>query len=340
MLKRKKILSLVLLTTILLLVTLTFCLTGCGSTAMGFDAPYWHNELAFTGYTHFYEKIEYDVKVVTSTPSNSSEVKNEKAKMEITSSSYVTELEMTEDGRYTYKTSLLVTGNFVVNGEVFPFNNDLTTTTVFENFSKDFAPVSSTRESKSSSSIYMASTGYEVYDLAYNYTITYSDNKAETTYVLKNNSGEREEQTTSNTYKKYNKNGYIDNNLLTLLPRAYKLDEPFSKKFSSIDVVTQKNTKLMYYAASTDASTADVKKFNLEYLKDDTTFNGEISCAKVNIMQDDTFSGAAIEAYYALDDLAPTLHKEHNHRLIKAYTLINDNLGYLEYTIKSVTYKK
>ena len=88
---------------------------------------------------------------------------------------------------------------------------------------------------------------------------------------------------------------------------------------------------MAYNSTSNNTSTPDIKTFNLKYKLDGSEVGGEeFKAAKVNTVIDDTFSGRPIEAYYANE------HTTHRHRMVKCYTALNESLGYLEYTVKSV----
>ena len=91
---------------------------------------------------------------------------------------------------------------------------------------------------------------------------------------------------------------------------------------------------MTYYAGTDKTDVPDIKSFNLSYLLNGNEVGGgELKAAKIKVMINDTFSGTAMEAYYAND------HETHRHRMVKCYTALNDSLGYLEYTIKNVTQK-
>ena len=132
----------------------------------------------------------------------------------------------------------------------------------------------------------------------------------------------------------YNSGAFIDNNLLAFLPRAFDLKDSFYQEFTTIDVPTH-NVKKMFYTVSETSSAVSVHVFeNLTY---NYTINGEqqtiesgFNTHRLYSAINDTFSGAPIELYYAVDT------STHRHRLIKSYTALNDNMGFIEYTIKSV----
>lgn len=323
-------------TLFLIAITTMFALTACGVQSLGYNAQYWHENMATVSYRPFSETIEYEVKVVNKTPSNATEISNKDIKMEITSGKYITILTMLEgeDGvpYYSYETELLIEGKYLFKEEVKEFKNDVKTKTLFKTIVNDFMPISSTKSSNNTTTIMGATNGYAVFDFNYSYEVNYGEKDATTTYSLKT-IGEKESDpiVKNNTFKKYTDNAYVDSELLLLLPRAFNYDKSFMKSFSTIDVVTQKMQKMRYYAGTEKTEVPDIKSFNINYLLNGTEVGGEdLKAAKVQVLIDDTFSGSPMEAYYATD------HPTHRHRMVKCYTALNDSLGYLEYTIKAV----
>ena len=333
-----------LLTIFLILITTVFAFTGCGSETMGYQAQYWHENIATTGYHPFSEEVEYEVKVVNKTPSNSTEISNEYVKMEITSGKFITTLkmEMDEDSKtpyYIYETKLLIKGKYLFKGaedeDVKEFENDVKSTTLFKTIVNEFMPISSTKSSSKTTTIIGATNGYAVYDFVYSYDINYGEKDATSSYTL-NSIGETEISpiVKNYTYKKYNEKPYVDSELLLLLPRAFTYEKSFMKGFSTIDVITQKTQSMTYYAGTEKTDVPDIKSFNLKYNLNGNDVGGEeLKAAKVRVMINETFSGAAMEAYYAND------HETHRHRMVKCYTALNESMGYLEYTIKNVIQK-
>ena len=324
------------ITTILIAVISLFTLTGCGTTPIGFKAQYWHENIATTDFHPLKEETEYEVNLVNKTPSNASEVSNKYFKMEIISGKYVTKLEMQEDENkkpyYCYKTELYLEGKYIFEKEEKPFVNDVITETTFKTIVNDFMPISTKKESSKTTTVIETTDGFALYDFAYNYTVNYGEEDAKTRYEL-NAIGEKETTpiVKETTFKKYNKEPYIDNELLLLLPRAFSYESGFIKQFTTIDVITQKTQSMAYNSTAQNTSNSDVKSFNLKYSLNGSEVGGDdFKAARVSTVIDDTFSGAAIEAYYANE------HTTHRHRMVKCYTQLNEFLGYLEYTVKSV----
>ena len=74
----------------------------------------------------------------------------------------------------------------------------------------------------------------------------------------------------------------------------------------------------------------DVKNFPA-YSLNGVTQDEQVSAGRLMIAMQDTYTGAVIESYYATDKAT------HRHRLVRVYTKLNESLGYLCYTLKSVT---
>ncbi len=329
------------LTTTLVALIFLFSLTGCGSTTLNLKAQYWYEDEAITTYKPIKETIVYDVSVVSKTPSNSQEIKNENVWMEIDKGTYTVTLQDGTDGNgnacYVYSTALEIEGKYVSATDFFEFKDKVTSTTKFYNIIKEFKPISSKKSSSCSTLVVANSNGYGYLQFAYDYTIDYQGENAITNYnidlldeggnVIKNYENRQL------TFKDCFENAYVDNELLMLVPRAYNYNSAFSLNFNTIDVVTQKNQTMLYNASGSNSS-IDIKNFNLFYDLGGEMIGAEnLAVAKVKIEIDDTFSGYPIEAYYITD------HKTHRHRMAEVYTALNNEMGYLKYTIKKVELK-
>ena len=194
--------------------------------------------------------------------------------------------------------------------------------------------------------MYSYASGYVESNLRYEYSIEYSGKDATSKLVYgapirdENTNEIIDEQTIEETftYKNYNDGAYIDNNLITFLPRAFNIKDDFYKGFSTIDVSNHEVKKMFYTVSSSSNSVSQQTFENLtyDYLIDGTLQTVESGFPTLRLYSaiDGTFTGAAIELYYASD--AST----HRHRLIKSYSALNDNMGFIEYTIKSVNLKE
>ena len=320
----KKTLTLIITTVFLLL-----NITSCGlSNVINYDGKYWYMDS--TASSNIYEQITYDVKVVSRTESDSTEIKNEYVSLEIDNGSYVTTL--TKEGdNYVYQTALEVKGNYVYDGGKEAVDNDMQTKAVFT--VNGFKPISSEKKSNSMTTMAFLNNSYSLIKYSFDYKVNYDEKNAETVYNSKITGSET--TTVTYTYKNYTDNAYIDNELLTFMPRAINFNnkESYSLSFTTIDVITQKMHDMLYTTVSNNVN-LDVKTFTVDYenlINDNlvTYPENKIQVVKVLLKINDTFSGGNIELYYALD------HQTHRHRLIKAYTPLNDEMGYMEYTMKS-----
>ncbi len=326
------------LTSLLIVIISIFSLTGCGAVkTMGYKAQYWHSNISTTDFLSLNEQVIYDVKVVNTKPNNSTEVTNPYLKMEITNGKYITKLTMNKDENnepyYLYETELILDGKYIVEEEEFPFENNVKSSTKFKNIISEFKPITSEKQSTKSTTVALIDQKYRLYNFTYNYNINYGAKDATSHYVL-NAFGESESEARvkDSTFKKYTDTPYVDNELLLLLPRAYNYDTGFLIEFSTIDVVSNTKHNMIYNGSSNGTTTPDLKKFNLTYnLNGEEVGDNEFETARVSMEINDTFSGALIDAYYAVD------HKTHRHRMVKCYTALNESLGYLEYTISSAT---
>ena len=211
----------------------------------------------------------------------------------------------------------------------------MTSETKFYNIIKEFKPISTKKSSTCSTLVVANSNGYGYLQFAYEYTVDYQGENALTNYKLGvlGEEGITDVESKQTTFKECFKDAYIDNELLMLVPRAYNYTSAFSLNFNTIDVVTQKKQSMLYSALGND-NNIDIKNFNIFYeLGGETVGAEDLSVAKVKISIDDTFSGYPIECYYI------TNHKTHRHRMAEAYTALNNNIGYLKYTIKKVELK-
>lgn len=339
-----------------LLLASTFFFTGCVGASITYDGEYWNkNSSAFTAIE---ETIVYDVTTTYLTPSYESEVKNDFIKLEIEEGTYTVKLTgvLAKVNYYVLETELKIKGQYVLGfntletPQTIPVDDYLKTYTKFESIENAFKPIYSMRTTYNeatqtkhyNTSVYSYMDGYVESHLAYEYSIEYGGKNAKSNLVYsvpvrdETTNEIIDEQTIEEafTYNSYDSGAFIDNNLLTFLPRAFNLKDSFYQEFTTIDVPTH-DVKKMLYTISQSSSAVSVQVFeNLTY---NYVLNGEqktiesgFNTHRLYSAINDTFSGAPIELYYAVDTAT------HRHRLIKSYTALNDNMGFIEYTIKSV----
>ncbi len=328
----------------LVLLSSLFCLTGCVEKKINFEGEYWNSNPST--FSKIVEELVYDVKVVNVTPSNSKELKNEYVTFEITDGTYTTKLEgfPADTNYYKYVTTLNVKGfyKYYIDEKPIEVNNFLQTEVIFESRANGFKPISSKRTTYNSETgqdngttiFFYYNGGFLEHKFKYNYTIDYDGDDAITNSVYTYFSDEELVNEFNKTYKDYSDGAYIDNNMLTLLPRAFTLTDGFYQTFKTIDVPSNANRE-MIFAVSDSEDTVSQYTFTVDYnyilngAKVD--FNSSIVTAKLLTGINDTFAGANIESYYAVDKTT------HRHRMIKSYSTLNDDIGYIEYSLKSAS---
>ncbi len=322
-----------LITAIILSIFLAFTITGCGAKTLSYAGAYWHE--SGSGFVGFNETNVYSVEVVSTKPSNSTELVNEYVSLVIEDGEYTTNLKMLNDethgNYYAYTTTLKIKGKYVFETQEFAFEDDITTTTLFNSFAKDFSVIRSNRKSNNSTTLLAATSGYEITKASYEFNIEYGSSDAVLTRTIINSLNEESKDTT--TIKKYAKSNYVDNELILLMPRAYKYDTPFTDNFNSISGVDKRNLGL-YYTTATNNNETTISSFNVSYEHNGVQTTSEtLQAIMFRIGLDSTFSGPSIDAYYLIDQ------KTHRHKMLCAYTALNDSLGYLKYTLVKSTDK-
>ncbi|MBR6737692.1 MAG: hypothetical protein IKL82_04965 [Clostridia bacterium] len=319
----KKILALTLA-----LVTSVF-FTGCGSATLSKDGNYWFSDPSASFKALYKEVCEYDVTVTSTTFSSSTEVTNPNGVvLEITSGKLTTTLETREGAGsnryYLYTTVLNVSGNYRFPGEpqkVEPFTDSYTTVT---KFGEDLVPITSTKTQDNNTLLVTDQAGYGLLSYKYSYAINYEGTNANVTLTEYDEQGAPHD--TQNTFKKYTKGAYIDNNTLFLIPRLYNLTSGFSRTFKTIDVLGNVNRDMMYYVPTEEVDVKNMPAYELNGIVGE-----QVPSARLSISIQDTYSGAVMECYYAVNK------EVDRHRLTRSYIKINDSLGYLCYTLKKVT---
>ncbi len=316
-----------LLPLLIFILSLTF-LTGCGTSSYNFDSAYWQQDTT-APLENVNEVSVYDVKVVSQTLSDKTIVKNDSVSMVITNGTYTTALKNTtykETACYEYKTTLSLQGYYEFDDKKEEFNDNFTTISYFKPYSSNFAPIESSKSSTSNTIYYNG----ELVKFSYEYKITYSGSNAKTSYTRYDKDG-KEEEKKNKSYSDLKDGTYIDNDLLLLMPRTINLKNSVSLSFSTVDVVRQSKVGMSYSGGKNNVKVLEGFKYSNR--NSEITSNLEVSQIKISIT--DTFTGTPIESYYALNT---TDSKDNRQRLIKAYTPLNDSLGYLEYTLTSVNY--
>lgn len=304
-------------------------LTACKQQSLDTDGKYWFLD-ATSFPLNFEETLTYTVNVTENTPYNSSVVKNENVKLNVISGVYTTTLKTlaTTPRRYEYTTTLNISGEYVAEGvEPKPFNDVMQSVAVFN---EDYTPVSSSKTASNSSILSLDENGnYVIVNYSFKYQTTYEKKVAKSTFIEYNPTSGEQINSTSYEYTDYSNGAFVDNEALLLFPRLYNVDKDFVTRFKTIDVLSQKNHETVYYAVN-NGEAVDVKNFPC-YALNGKVSNELVPCNHLSVYIDDTFQGYPLEVYYAVD------HQTHRHRMLKGYTKLNDNLGYLEFTLSSAT---
>lgn len=325
----KKFLSI----TALLLLSI-FTLTACSTTSLTLSGSYW-NKNQTNPTESIYEECVYDVKCVSTTPTDSNEIKNENVSLTIKDSSYKTTLEFinnpaTYGEHYVFTTKLLLNGEYKVGSkEPVSFNDSVETITYFKTFLNGYQPILSYRNATSST--YFDSQTGEVISFAYEHKIVYDGDNATLTSKTAKVGKLNEATEKTSPFKKYKSNdAYVENNLLLFIPRAYDYKNAISEEFRVIDAITG-DLKTLRYATSSTSEGLDIKTLDGSYSIDGAEAVSYPAAIKIFAYVANTFSGQSLESYYATD------HPTHRHRLIKHYSALNNEMGYLEYSLKSVS---
>lgn len=229
-----------------------FAFTGCGQTAsIAFNGSYWNKDTSNETPAGKEEIIEYGVYSVeenelwNKTQTNAvlkfktREATDETGKT--VSSSYKTVLKSNDDGTFTYKTTLTVYGTYKISGneEISRDFTDVTETeTTFEGYNTSFRPIKSVKK-VSNTVPYPSGSTYSIKNARYVSTIDYTEKDAAIKIeILEGDEspeqfGERAKKDI--TISKYNKNAYIDMELMLLLFRNFKHEANMSCSFKTIE---------------------------------------------------------------------------------------------------------
>ena len=331
-------------------------LTGCGKTLnSGFAGTYWLQTPTTVQVPEtFYEKIEY--KVTTEAEYEGSKLTNLNEgdlyfNLDSNKSSYVTELK-SENGVYVYTTTLTMSGEYIFAGEGYVVENDVTTTkTTFKGYEDDFACIKSEKTIKSTLPTVSTPTSKDQF-VTINATIT-------TEYGEKNAMHTLTADETSKAYfsslsepvtiKKYNKNAYIENDLMLLLARNFSYEDTLSYSFSTIESATGELSKLKIAPDSRSTSTSSESASQSTAFKTLTIQNCQID----NVIRTINFNTFRLKfsttgeyaqdftyAYYAnsLDSEAKDPNNLSRHYMVKCYKPALYNTQYMVFTIERITH--
>ena len=254
-----------------------FALAGCGQTtsSIAFNGSYWNKDTSNDTPAGKEEFIEYSVYSVeendlwNKTQTNAilkfrtREETDESGKT--VSSSYKTVLRSNEDGTFTYKTTLTVYGTYEISGDeenARDFADVTETETTFEGYNTSFRPIKSVKK-VSNTVPYPSGSTYSIKNARYVSTIDYTEKDAAIKIeILEGDEspeqfGERAKKDI--TVSKYNKNAYIDGELMLLLFRNFKHEANMSYSFKTIEPLSgelQSVTGSVYTKTSTEKNSA------------------------------------------------------------------------------------
>lgn len=242
---------------------------------------------------------------------------------------------------YVYETKIIVTGSYLYdNGEgekALDFSDETTSVCYF--LKEKLSPLHSEKTIKNTAPTV---SGGKYCFLKTNYSITCSYDKAagkmscEVTDLTGDDLTSDEVITyykvpnSSRTYENYD-NNYVDNELITLFPRACALEDGFYHSFKSLDV-TYETINTLNLSVDSSAPTFEYVA-PADYKENGDSFGGQkFNAYKATVSISSSFSGSSLNYGYATS-------AEKNYRLLTIETELAYSLGSLYYNLKSVITK-
>lgn len=345
--------------------------SGCANVATSsFTGSYWLNDYTVkTAPDGFYEKIEYEISSVKSDdksviPTYAPSI-YQAGKLDLivdsSKSSYVTEL-YTENGNYVYETSTTINATYNYNydsatktfKDSYVVENDfIKTKTIFKDFNGKFAPIISEREASNVFPIYATPTKAEQFKkIGYKTVIEYGEKNATVTLIPADPISKEYLSSLKEpvTVKKYNKKAYIDNELIVLLFRSFKLDSSLSYTFSSIENVTGSLKQVIGKAKINNSTTSSDKTAQTSIIPmtidacsldcGKSRFSADFDALGVSFATTGEFAQTFITAYYETTLKGNSAGWNSKHIMIKSYQPAIYNCAYLVYTIHTVYNQK
>lgn len=295
-----------------------------------FSGSYWLSDPSVSEVGGVNETCVYNVEYVPESDSSA-------IKAEITGTLTTRLTRETYEGVDCYKftTEVKTSGKYTVNGTDYPVDDEEISECLFLGMKDKLFPIKS---SKTVNGItpYKSNDVYNFYRVAYSSSVVYDykNNKATATLTPDDRSDEGVRVTASErTYDKLGaQNAYFDNESMLMIARACNLEEGFSARFSSIDIIAGK-VNTMTLAVNTSSANKEISL--KDYVLDGVTVGTEqtpkkIGCFNVNISISGTFSGNPVVLCYASD-------KENRKRLVEMTTYLPFSAGKLNYRLKSVS---
>lgn len=307
---------------ILVLVLVAIAITGCGITPPTYSSlAGLQNDLTYT----------YDVSVTNSTLAYPSSVINSDVSLKIEEGdgTYTIKITSNEDGTYTFSTFMNIKGDYLFKDKEseeissHPFEDIKRTSTTYsiEGSSVKLISTSKTVENET------LCTNGRIYKFKYGYEVKY-DEDASITYDIDENLVGYDNATLKKSnetivFAKYNKDFYIDNEMIVFYPKIFSLSDNYSQSFVTIDVVSAVKRSMKYSMTKTIAEgTKSVKGF-------DGTDN-LVNVVPLYISINEKFNGAQLECYYLQAEGA------NKNVFVEGYTTLNDQMGYLKYKLKEI----
>lgn len=333
---------------------------GCNKTANSeFNGTYWLDNSTYQDVQDgFYERIEYKVASIEKDGNFAPQLGEINPEyldfyVDTDKSSYVTELEG-KDGAYVYKTTLTIygeysygeSGSYLVEGDV------IETETTFKGLKDDFACIKSVKKVKNTYPTEQIPTdNSEFLTINADFTISYGDKNATLTVDAKDEISKSLLSAVLEPViiRKYNKKDYIDNELMLLLFRAFQYDKSLNYNFFTVESASGVLKEVIGSAktdslaqSSEEASTTANQTVELNCTIDGSKFKRSFNTFGVTLKTTGEFAQTVALAYYAKsigDDTSDTQNNS-RHYMIRCYTPMIYNTGYLVYTLDKVTHVK
>lgn len=342
-----------------------FALAGCGQTtsSIAFNGSYWNKDTSNETPAGKEEVIEYNVYSVdenelwNKTQTNSvlkfktREGTDESGKM--VSSSYKTVLRANEDGTFTYKTTLTVYGTYEISGDEEnsrDFADVTETETTFEGYNTGFRPIKSVKKVNNTVP-YPSGSTYSVKNARYVSAIDYTEKDAAIKIeILEGDEspeqfGERAKKDI--TISKYNKNAYMDMELMLLLFRNFKHEANMSYSFKTIEPLSgelQSVTGSVYTKTSAEKNSAA----SYDYLSTCSLknvllgtppyYNYSFNVVRMDFSTSGTTGQTFMRAFYAQSYEGATDANSTRHIPVMIAQPSIFNTGFLVYELKSATF--
>ena len=336
-------------------------LTACGQTAAGttYNGSYWNKDTSDEKVTGKTETLEYNVYSAeekdglwNKTQSNSALTFKTASVIpesgQTVSSNYKTTLSAADDGTYVYKTELNVYSDYTVDNESHLFYDKTETETVFGGFDKGFAPIKSVKTVFNTVPFYSGNT-YEFRLVHYESTVTYADGKASVSIEVFDDDQSpeqfKERAKKAIEINKYDKNAYIDMNLMLLLFRNFKHEANMSYSFKSVEPLSG---ELQSVVGSVFTKTSTEKNSSsLEYLSacnlsnvafgNATRHNYSFNVVRMDFSTTGSTGQTFMRAFYAqsYDGATEANSARHIPVMIAQPTIFNT--GFLVYELKTAS---